>query len=78
MFWDDNTGVVDGSTAIATTSAQTLTYLQSGLSAGLYYKFAVLAFNEIDQSPISDATSIIAATVPGIPQTPSLLSQSKT
>ena len=78
VYWDNNSGVIDASTAIATTDAQTLTYSQSGLSEGLYYKFAVLATNDIGSSPISGSVSIIAATAPGNPQTPSLLSQSKT
>ena len=38
----------------------------------------MLALNEIGESSVSASVSIIAATVPGIPQTPSLLSQSKT
>ncbi len=39
----------------------------TGLSQGLYYKFSVLAFNEIGESPISEEVSIIAASVCGIP-----------
>ena len=38
----------------------------------------MLAFNDIDKGPLSDSVSIIAATVPGPPQTPTLQSQSKT
>ena len=78
VFWDNNTGTVDTVNAIATVNAQTLTYLKTGLTEGLFYKFAVLATNEIGESEVSDSASIIAATIPGQPQTPSLLSQSKT
>jgi hypothetical protein len=55
-----------------------LTFSKSGLDQGLYYKFAVAAVNAIGTSDKAESVPIIAATIPGVPQTPSLLYQSKT
>ena len=66
------------STAVGTTSYQTLSFTQSGLTAGLSYKFQVSAVNIIGESLKSSTVSIIAASVPGTVATPTLYSQSKT
>jgi hypothetical protein len=66
IYWDDNTATLIG-TSIASTSKTTLTYSKTGLSQGLYYMFAVSAYNSIGESVYSNTVSIIAATVPGVP-----------
>jgi titin len=46
------------------------------LSAGQYYMFAVRAVNAIGYGPYSSATTIMAASVPGAPAAPIILSAS--
>lgn len=77
IYWDDNTGVLL-ETHIAETTRQTLTFSKSGLQTGQYYRFAISAYNAIGEGIKSGQASIITATVPGAPQTPTLVSQSKT
>lgn len=62
------------STPVGTTSYQTLSFTKSGLTAGLYYKFAVSAVNDLGESLHSSSVSIIAATLPGQVATPTLYS----
>jgi len=49
---------------LTTFDVVTLTYQQTGLTAGETYKFRVIAGNFIGDSPTSSAVSIVAATVP--------------
>jgi hypothetical protein len=78
IFWDNNTGTIITASPIGTTPYQTLSFTKSGLTAGLYYKFAVSAINDLGESLKSNSVTIIAATVPNQVSTPSLYSQSKT
>lgn len=53
IYWDNNTGSLITASAVGSTSYQTLSFTKSGLSAGLYYKFAVSAVNEMGESLLS-------------------------
>ena len=60
-----------------TTSTQYSTSPQvASLTAGALYKFKTAALNAIGEGNLSDEVSIYAATVPGAPSAPTLVSQS--
>lgn len=67
------TGLKQSVSGGSTTTAQI-----TGLSPGTYYKFAIKAVNLVDVGPLSDETSLIAATLPAKPTSVSLVSQSET
>lgn len=48
------------------------------INAGVSYSFKVSAVNSVGESPLSDEFTVIAATVPAAPATPTLVSQSQT
>ena len=79
VFWDSGNGG-DPRTPMTTTSNNVLeastTLATANLSDGSTYRFAVRAVNSIGESLYSDTLSVIAATVPGTPTTPSIVSAS--
>jgi predicted phage tail protein len=77
VYWDNNSGTLL-STPVGTTNYQTLSFTKSGLTAGLNYKFAVSAVNDLGESSLSGVVSIISATVPDPVTILSMYSQSKT
>ena len=46
------------------------------LTDGAEYRFKLVAYNAVGDGAASDQVTIVAATVPGTPATPELLSQS--
>lgn len=67
VWWDRGTNSWEQ--AELTTSTAT-SYTKSGLSAGNEYKFYVKAVNVVGTSDASSTTTIMAATVPNAPSTP--------
>jgi hypothetical protein len=59
-----------GSYIIRASGIATKSYTTTGLTAGLTYKFKVEARNSFDYSAYSQEISIICATIPSIPATP--------
>jgi len=72
VLWDAGAGNSVFTTLASSTAGQTLYSTTAPLTAGVYYQFKVIAVNSNGESVPSQATSIIAATVPDEPQAPTL------
>lgn len=59
-------------------NSTTFNYTVFGLTAGVYYDFAIQAQNEVGYSQISYATRIIAANAPNAPTGLQIIYQSST
>jgi len=53
-----------------------LTYTVTSLNAGTSYGFIVIAYNDVGDSPDSSEATILAATTPDAPDTPTKVSAS--
>jgi hypothetical protein len=76
VYFDNGSGTIS-STAIGSTTWQTLTFSKTALTTNTNYLFAVSAYNAVGDGPQATSIPILTATVPGQPQTPALVSSSK-
>jgi len=77
IWWNGGgTGPVTGQLAELLTPVTT--YQATGLSEGIYYRFAIKAVNIVKESNLSGETQLIAAKEPNAPGTPTLDSQDST
>jgi hypothetical protein len=65
VYWDEGTGLSSYTLLAFTVGTQSTFTLNSGLTAGLWYQFKVVAVNAVGDSPFSLANAYIAAGVPG-------------
>lgn len=71
-IWWNGGGVGPATGLKHTMGSATTTYQITGLTPGTFYKFAIKAINIVGTSNASEETEIIAATIPGAPNTPTL------
>ena len=75
-IWWNGGGGGPATGLLHTMGSATATYQVTSLTPGTFYKFAIKAINIVGTSNASGETEIIAATIPGAPSTPTLVSQS--
>ena len=76
VYWDEGAGGDPRTlltTTVSTSFSASTTQKIADLTDGQTYKFSLIARNAIGSSAYADTAAIIAATVPDIPATPTIL-----